>query len=221
MGINAQTSVPKFTIGDVLTSANTNLLTNAPPVFSGTATRDAAFGGGGEKTLAEGQLCYLEDTNIVQYYDGSSFVSLPKGYVLNTSATATTSVSSMTQTTVLTATVTIMPNRLYSAYGFVEAQSASNIGAKGLWFEETNSAKILVMYWDGQTQSAFLPFSMAGTVTFSSADVGVTSGSGTSRTFNLRVWFNGATTALNTNPDGVLGANTSPQMFTILDVGNS
>ena len=76
MGINAQTSVPKFTSGDVLTAANTNLLTNAPPVFSGTATRDAAFGGAGEKTLAEGQLCYLEDSNIVQYYDGAAWATL-------------------------------------------------------------------------------------------------------------------------------------------------
>lgn len=76
MGINAQTSVPKFTSGDVLTAANTNLLTNAPPVFSGTATRDAAFGGAGEKTLAEGQLCYLEDSNVVQYYDGSTFATV-------------------------------------------------------------------------------------------------------------------------------------------------
>jgi hypothetical protein len=76
MGINAQTSVPKFTSGDVLSAANTNLLTNAPPVFSGTATRDAAFGGAGEKTLAEGQLCYLEDSNIVQYYDGAAWASV-------------------------------------------------------------------------------------------------------------------------------------------------
>jgi hypothetical protein len=76
MGINAQTSVPKFTSGDVLTAANTNLLTNAPPVFSGTATRDAAFGGTGEKTLAEGQLCYLEDSNIVQYYDGAAWATV-------------------------------------------------------------------------------------------------------------------------------------------------
>jgi hypothetical protein len=60
----------------VLTAANANLLTNAPPVFSGTATRDAAFDGAGEKTLAEGQLCYLEDSNIVQYYDGATWASV-------------------------------------------------------------------------------------------------------------------------------------------------
>jgi len=76
MGINAQTSVPSFSPGDTLTAANTNLLTNAPPVFSGTATRDAAFGGVGEKTLAEGQLCYLEDSDVVQYYSGASWLTV-------------------------------------------------------------------------------------------------------------------------------------------------
>ena len=73
MGDNAQTSVPKFTSGDVLTAANTNLLSNGIPVFSGTATRDAAFGGTGEKVLAEGQYAFLEDSNITQFYDGAAW----------------------------------------------------------------------------------------------------------------------------------------------------
>jgi hypothetical protein len=73
MGINAQTSVPKFTAGDTLTAANTNLLSNGIGVFGGTALRDAAFGGSGEKVLAEGQFAYLEDTNTTQYYDGAAW----------------------------------------------------------------------------------------------------------------------------------------------------
>jgi len=73
MGINAQTSVPKFTAGDTLTAANTNLLSNGIPVFGGTALRDASFGGSGEKVLAEGQFAYLEDTNTTQYYDGAAW----------------------------------------------------------------------------------------------------------------------------------------------------
>ena len=112
MGINAQTSVPKFTIGDVLTAANTNLLTNAPPVFSGTATRDAAFGGAGEKTLAEGQLCYLEDSNIVQYYDGAAWATVGPSaskiaQVLQaTFATATSTTSTSYVTTGLSLAIT-------------------------------------------------------------------------------------------------------------------
>jgi hypothetical protein len=46
------------------------------PVFADTTARDAAFGGTGEKTLAEGQLCYLESTDKVQFYNGTSWANL-------------------------------------------------------------------------------------------------------------------------------------------------
>jgi hypothetical protein len=83
MGINAQTSVPKFTAGDTLTAANTNLLANGIPVFGGTATRDAAFDGAAEKALAQGQFAYLEDTNTTQVYDGSAWVGAVNNASLN------------------------------------------------------------------------------------------------------------------------------------------
>jgi len=77
MGANAQTTVPTFTAGQVLTAAQMNeSARTGVPVFADTTARDAAFGGSGEKTLAEGQLCYLESTNKVQYYDGSSWANL-------------------------------------------------------------------------------------------------------------------------------------------------
>jgi hypothetical protein len=77
MGANAQTTVPTFTVGQVLTADQQNQSARTGvPVFADTTARDAAFGGAGEKTLAEGQLCYLEDTNKVQYYDGSSWANL-------------------------------------------------------------------------------------------------------------------------------------------------
>ena len=73
MGANASTAVPLYASGQVLDAARLNLTNAGIPVFSGTATRDAAFGGSGEKVLAEGQLCYLEDTNAVQYYDSAAW----------------------------------------------------------------------------------------------------------------------------------------------------
>lgn len=76
MGANAQTKVPTFAPAEVLTAANTNLLSNGIPVFSGTATRNDAFGGSGEKVLAEGQFAYLEDSNTTQYYDGAAWQSV-------------------------------------------------------------------------------------------------------------------------------------------------
>jgi hypothetical protein len=85
MGANAQTTVPTFTAGQVLTAAQLNdSARTGVPVFAGTTERDAAFGGAGEKTLAEGQLCYLESTNKVQYYDGSAWANL--GSVTNVAA---------------------------------------------------------------------------------------------------------------------------------------
>jgi hypothetical protein len=96
MGANAQTSVPTFVSGQVLTATQQNLINTGVPVAAGTAERDALFGGSGEKTLAEGQLVYVESLDVVQYYDGSSWGTLAPGglvYVAGASFTTVTSVS--------------------------------------------------------------------------------------------------------------------------------
>ena len=111
MGANAQTSVPTFTAGEVLTAANMNISARTGvPVFADTTARDAAFGGTGEKTLAEGQLCYVENLTGVaqlQYYDGSTWTSLTQpGLVRLTSETAFTAASSVTVDNVFTSSYT-------------------------------------------------------------------------------------------------------------------
>ena len=94
MGANAQTTVPTFVASQVLTADQQNQSARTGvPVFATTVTRDAAFGGAGEKTLAEGQLCYLESTNKVQYYDGAAWANL----------------GSMTEVTAFTASGTFTP----------------------------------------------------------------------------------------------------------------
>ena len=45
-------------------------------VYADSSARDAAFGGAGEPTLAEGMVCYLNDTNELQIYSGSAWVPL-------------------------------------------------------------------------------------------------------------------------------------------------
>lgn len=85
MGANAQTTVPTFTASQVLTADQMNQSARTGvPVFADTTARDAAFGGAGEKTLAEGQLCYLESTDKVQFYNGTSWANL--GSVTNVAA---------------------------------------------------------------------------------------------------------------------------------------
>jgi len=108
MGANAQTTVPTFTAGQVLTADQQNQSARTGvPVFAGTTERDAAFGGTGEKTLAEGQLCYLESTNVVQYYDGAAWATLgptSSGLTLISSTTIGTGVSSHAVSNVFSAT---------------------------------------------------------------------------------------------------------------------
>jgi len=74
---NEQVKVPLYAASEILTAANMNISAGTGvPVFATTVTRDAAFGGAGEKVLAEGQLCYLSSTNVVQYYDGAAWATV-------------------------------------------------------------------------------------------------------------------------------------------------
>jgi len=108
MGANAQTSVPLFVANTVLTASQQNIsAATGVPVFATTVTRDAAFGGS-NKVLAEGQLCYLESTDVVQYYTGSAWATVGPatagGLVLIKSQTITPGASSVAVTGVFSAT---------------------------------------------------------------------------------------------------------------------
>lgn len=79
MGANATTFVPAYVAGEVLTAADLSVTNSGIPVFADATARDAAFGGTGEKVLAEGQYAYLESTNVTQFYDGSSWQNINSG----------------------------------------------------------------------------------------------------------------------------------------------
>lgn len=100
MGANAQTTVPTFTASQVLTAAELNASARTGvPVFSSTGNRDAAFGGSGEKTLAEGQLCYVEGTGLQTYNAAGAWVTwgaVGSGMALVSSTAIGTTVSSVT-----------------------------------------------------------------------------------------------------------------------------
>lgn len=67
-----------FVSGDVLTAAqvNTYLMDQTIMRFATTAARDAAFGGVGEPTLAEGMWAYTDDSNTLWFYTGSAWQSI-------------------------------------------------------------------------------------------------------------------------------------------------
>lgn len=105
MGANAQTAVPSFTAGQVLTAAQQTQINTGIPVFATTTTRDDAFGGAGEKTLAEGQMAYIEATKTTQYYNGTTWVSTD-GMPLLIAETAFTSAASVSVNNCFTSTYT-------------------------------------------------------------------------------------------------------------------
>jgi len=112
MGANAQTTVPDFVADTVLTAAKLDIsAATGVPVFATTVTRDAAFGGV-NKVLAEGQTCYLESTNVVQYYDGAAWATVgptaapTSGLVVVKAETAFGPVSTVTADGVFTSSYT-------------------------------------------------------------------------------------------------------------------
>ena len=96
MGANAQTAVPVFTAGQVLTAVQQTQINTGIPVFATTVTRDAAFDGAGEKTLAEGQFAYIEATNTTQYYDGAAWQAVGASSGLTLVSTVTIAAASTT-----------------------------------------------------------------------------------------------------------------------------
>lgn len=97
MGANAVTTVPLYTSGDVLTASNLNITNSGIPVFATTVTRDAAFGGTGEKTLAQGQYAYIEATSSLMVYSGSAWVTAGGfTYITGASFSAVTTLSMAT-----------------------------------------------------------------------------------------------------------------------------
>ena len=139
MGANATTFVPKYLAGEVLTAANLSVTNSGIPVFANPAARDAAFGGTGEKVLAEGQFAYLEDTNTTQYYDGASWqpVSSSKVAQLVTTAktdTFTASVAAGAQTAITGLSVAITPTSATSTILVVATVSMGTVASGQLPF---------------------------------------------------------------------------------------
>jgi hypothetical protein len=73
----AGSGIRVFAAGEILTAAQVNgyLMDQAVTRFADAETRDDAFGGLGQPVLAEGRICYLDDVNLIQFYDGAAWQS--------------------------------------------------------------------------------------------------------------------------------------------------
>ena len=151
MGLNAQTTVPAFTAGQVLTAAQQNNINTGIPVFADSTARDAAFGGTGEKTLAEGQYAYLESTKQTLVYDGSNWVSVgvTPGIVLVSATTIGSGVASVTVSSAFSATYD-------NYYITVSGGVASTQVSMGLTLGATTTGYYWAGYQPSYTSTAYV-----------------------------------------------------------------
>jgi hypothetical protein len=156
MGANAQIEVPAFTAGQVLTAAEMTQVNTGIPVFATTVTRDAAFGGAGEKVLAEGQFAYIEATNTTQYYDGSAWVAVGvSGSNFITSGSFSGAVS---------ASVNNCFTSTYRNYMIVinassgSANNSIDLRLRASGTDSTTNYKSVVQYFDCNTAGAFASY---------------------------------------------------------------
>jgi hypothetical protein len=149
----AITGTKLFTTGDVLFATDVNqYLMRGVKVFASSADRDAAYGGAGEPTLEEGEMCFLADTNVVQFYTGSTWTSLPtKSGALQfvTSATIASGVSSVTVPAAFSADYV---NYRVLIHGFGVAAGSPNV----LFQLRIASTTAATLYYYGGTNSNFV-----------------------------------------------------------------
>lgn len=125
MGANATTFVPTYVAGEVLTAADLNVTNSGIPVFATTTTRDNAFSGAGEKTLAQGQYAYIEATSSLMNYTGAAWVTVGTGLACVKAETAFSAVASFSADNVFTsayANYAIMINFTGTANGVASLQ---------------------------------------------------------------------------------------------------
>jgi hypothetical protein len=92
----AVTSVTNFSDGNVLTATALNAVNCGIHVYADAAARDAAYGGSGERTLVEGEFAYLLDTNLIQFYNSSSWITVNLLAAINSAQVLTSQATSST-----------------------------------------------------------------------------------------------------------------------------
>ena len=111
-----------FTAFSQLTAAQVNgyLADQAIMRFASSVVRDAAFGGAGEPTLAEGMFCYLDDTNVLQSYTGSAWVEIassdgkaPRGIVSLAQVIVASGINTTEAVQITSPAFTAVANRYY------------------------------------------------------------------------------------------------------------
>lgn len=108
-----------FSTGEVLTAADVNdyLMEQSIGIFSNSTARDAQI-----TSPVEGQFCYLADSNVLQFYNGSSWASFIgegdiTGVTVTTAATSGLSGGATATSGAFSSTLTVDPSQLTDGTG--------------------------------------------------------------------------------------------------------
>jgi len=201
----------KFAANSLLSSTDVNgyLAEQVIMKFANATARDAAFGGAGEPTLAEGMFCYLDDENVLQTYTGSAWVQVlsadgksPRGvvgYVYSTAGnfTLNTVVQDIPGASV---TFTAVAGRLYKITYNAQVRKVSTSGYIEISFY--NGATVIYDGFTDVTAGEYLNYSMSSVV------------SGLSGSVTLK-----ATGIVNTGTATVFRQVANPTSFVVEDIG--
>ena len=168
----------------------------------------------------EGQVVYQTDTDGLFVWNGLAWTppwNTAWGVVFHTASTASTAFSAATPLSVLSGTVSIVAGRRYliSARVGVQVTGAAAAG-NALYVNESTLGNKTISYDTFAIQQFYCKY-FGDSVLTQASDFGVTSGTA-SKTLTL-YWRCGASGALNSNPDAIVGASSLPHQLTVEDVG--
>ena len=224
MGANATTFVPSYTSGEVLTAANLSVTNSGIPVFATTVTRDAAFGGANEKVLAEGQLCYLSSTNVVQYYDGAAWATVgpaaaaASGLTFISATTIGTTVSSVTVSSAFSATYDNYLITVAGGVGTADTDLGLRLGSTSTgYYAASNRVNWAGSATIGNDNNAAL-WNQAGRVSgnYLSMNVNLISPNLVDQTTFIGSWVQASTGGLGAAANGFLNDTTQYTAFTLI-----
>jgi hypothetical protein len=210
-----------FVAGEVLRAADVNgyLMDQAVQVYAGAAARGSALG----TAISEGSVTWLSDGNVIEAYDGAAWMNVAttgRGVIAHNTTLVGSSFTVPTPLVLFSSTFVVYPNRKYRFSGRVTMQLSATSTIRVLAiYEATMGYKQLQYTTVGQPATNYND-TFQGSVVLNSSDFSVTSGSGTSKTVEAR-WYGGSNGSVNSNPDGVLGSDTSQSFLLIEDIGAS
>jgi hypothetical protein len=168
-----------------------------------------------------GQAIYETDTKKKLTWDGSGWYpdwNIAWGTIGYSSSNASQNFDNDTEKIVDSQTVTIIPGRRYKISGRLAFQPTGTADFRNALYVKCSGMTTRTLYYSTAAISQNFADTASGFVVQNASDIGVTSGTGTSKTFEL-AFFCGTSGNININPDAQVGASSSLVQFLIEDIG--